>query len=205
MARSINIIALFLLYFIISCTTENKQSIEETVEWQDLLDEDLSQWDIFLGVPHKISAIPGYENSESMKDIQTGKALGLGNKKNVFSVAEIQREHVLKITGEIFGALVSKKEFDNYHLKFKVKWGDKKWPPRLDALRNNGLLYHSIGEFGTGLWNTWMSSLEFEVEETNFGDYISINDANVRAKSPAVQKEDGNFYFQPGATEVTFN
>ncbi|MFY0625122.1 MAG: DUF1080 domain-containing protein [Reichenbachiella sp.] len=204
--KSIFIFACFTIVITINaCNSTGKESkTNNNVEaaWTDLLDKDLSKWDIYLGIPHKNSGIEGYEDVE---DVKTGIALGLGNKNNVFSVIEENNENILKITGEIFGGLVSKQEFENYHLTFQVKWGDKKWEPRLDAKRNNGMLYHSVGAFGSGLWNTWMSSLEFEVEESNFGDYISINDANVRALSPAIKKEDGNFYFTPGAEMKSFN
>ncbi len=185
-----------LLFSFVSCK-------KDTSEWINLIDEDLSQWDIFLGIPHKISGIPGYETVE---DVRGGyPPLGLGNKKNVVSVIKENDENVIKITGEIFGAVVSKQEFENYHLTLQIKWGDKRWEPRLDAVRNNGLLYHSIGEFGGGLWNTWMSSLEFEIEETNFGDFITINDRNVTAECPATKRDNGNYHFDLNAPLKKFN
>ncbi len=98
---------------------------------------------------------------------------------------------------------MSKEEYENFHLILQVKWGDKRWAPRLDALHNNGLLYHSIGEPGSGLWNTWMSSLELEIENTNFGDFITINDEHVKAKCPAVKK-NGSYYWDPDAALQDF-
>ncbi len=205
MQNPIYVYIIFWLSMLMPSTQLTNFDASQEDAWQDLIDANLSEWDIYLGVPHQSSGIAGYEEVSTLKAIQTGKALGLGNKKNVFSVVKVNDEEVLKITGEIFGALVSKNEYENYHLKFQFKWGSKKWPPRIKSLRNNGLLYHSIGEFGAGLWNTWMSSLEFEVEEKNFGDFITINDAYVRAKSPAVLKRDSNYYFQPDAALVSFN
>ena len=169
--------------------------------WKHLLDKDLSQWQPFLGIPHKSSNIEGYEHVE---DVKVGTPLGLVNTNNVFSIIEENGEPVLKITGEIYGSLMSKKVYENYHLSFQVKWGDKRWEPRLNATHNNGLLYHSIGEPGKGLWNTWMTSLEFEVENTNFGDFITINDdGNIRAKCTAVKKEK-KYYFDANAPLVDF-
>lgn len=167
------------------------QPKDTTQEWVTLLDENLSHWEPFLGIPHKSSNIVGYEEVE---DVKVGTPLGLSNQNNVFSVIKEQDELVLKVTGEIFGSLMSKNEFENYHLKLQVKWGEKRWEPRLKALHNNGLLYHSVGKPGTGLWNTWMSSLEFEIENTNFGDFITINDAHVKAKCPS-EKTDSKYYF----------
>lgn len=191
-----SLIYFFALTLFVGCS-------KSTEGWHDLIDKDLSQWDIFLGIPHKSSGIQGYETVE---DVRGGQPpLGLGNKKNVFSVIEEDNEQIVKVTGEIFGALVSKQEFENYHLTFQVKWGEKKWPPRLEATRNNGLLYHSIGDFGAGLWNTWMTSLEFEVEETNFGDFICINDKQVTAECPAEKRANGKYYFNPDAPLKKFN
>jgi len=186
------LILLYCLIAFFSCQTKETP----TSKWENLLDENLSKWEVFLGIPHKSSGIAGYENVE---DVKKGTPLGLGNRRNVYGVVMENDEPVLKITGEIFGSLATKAEYENYHLTFEVKWGEKRWEPRLEALRNNGVLYHSIGEHGAGLWNTWMSSLEFEVEETNFGDFITINDAHVKAKCPASKKEDGQYYYDAKA------
>ena len=45
-----------------------------------------------------------------------------------------------------YAGLVTKKEYENYHLSAQFKWGEKKWEPRLDARRNSGVLYHSVGK-----------------------------------------------------------
>ena len=77
---------------------ENKQ------EWENLLDKNLSKWQPFLGIPHKSSGIKGYEQSE---DVKKGTPLGLVNTNNIFSVINENGEDILKITGEIFGSLMS--------------------------------------------------------------------------------------------------
>lgn len=206
MRLSKHISLLLIILSIISCKQKQKTTAIETETivppiWEQLLDKDLSKWQPFLGIPHKSSGIAGYENVENVK---IGNPLGLSNQNNVFSIIEENGEDILKITGEIFGSLMSKLEYENYHLKFQVKWGDKRWEPRLNATRNNGLLYHSIGEPGKGLWNTWMTSLEFEIENTNYGDFISINDdGNIRAKCPAIKKGK-KYYFDPNADLVDF-
>jgi len=184
---------------------QNQDSKEKACcsDWEQLLDTNLTKWEPWLGVPHKASGIPGYEDVEN---VRTGgyKSLGLCNTNNVFSVIQENGEDVLKITGEIFGSLMSRQEYENYHLKFQVKWGEKLWEPMLTAKRNNGLLYHSIGEPGKGLWGTWMTCLEYEVENTNYGDLITIDESGrVKAKCPAVVK-DGKYYFESDAPLVDF-
>ncbi len=195
-SREILLIKRLVLFCSLLAISPCQKTETQDSQWENLLDEKLSKWEVFLGIPHKSSGIPGYENVE---DVRKGKPLGLGNLRNVYAVMIENGEPVLKITGEIFGSLATKSEYENYHLTFDVKWGEKRWEPRLEKLRNNGVLYHSIGEHGSGLWNTWMSSLEFEVEETNFGDFITINDSYVRAKCPASKREDGEYYYDSKA------
>lgn len=71
-------------------------------------------------------------------------------------------------------------------MKMKVKWGSKKWEPRLDKLLDSGILYHSQGEFGDGYWRTWMPSQEFQVMEGHMGDYwnFSTTGIDIRAFIP---------------------
>jgi hypothetical protein len=79
----------------------------------------------------------------------------------------------LKISGEVYGCVFTKKEYANYHFRLKVKWGDKKWHPRKKLLKDSGVLYHSIGPPGAEAWRTWMLSQEFQVMEGHLGDYWS--------------------------------
>jgi len=166
--------------------------------WRNLIDTSLSDWDIFMGAPHESSDLEGFEQ---FKDVTKGKPIGLNkDPQKVFSVIEKDGNNVIKITGEVFAGLVTKEDFENYHLKWKFKWGEKTWQPRIDLKRNSGVLYHSVGEY-TDFWNVWMTSLECEVQETDCGDFITIGEGTVRAKTPAT-KEEGKYYFTPGADLV---
>lgn len=82
--------------------------------------------------------------------------------------------------------MYTKQEFENYDLKLKVKWGEKKWAPRTDKLNDSGLLYHSIGECGVDYWRAWMLSHEFQIMEGHMGDYWNIAGSaiDVRALMP---------------------
>lgn len=167
--------------------------------WVKLVDKELSHWDIFMGVPHKSSGIKGYEHIE---DVRFGDPIGLNkDPKNVFSVIEEEGEPVIKITGEVFAGLVTKKEYGNYHLTAQFKWGDKKWEPRLNKKRNSGILYHSVGDHDD-FWNVWMSSLEFEVQETDTGDFITISDTSVQAKCPSEKRDNAKYFYNEKAPLV---
>lgn len=173
--------------------------IEEGIRWalnesevpikekgENLLDKNLSKWDVWMGAVHKTVDL----DVEKSEDVRTGKPLGLNNDpKNVFSIINKNGETVLKITGEIYGGLTSKEEFSNYHLTTQFKWGEKKWEPRLKSKRDSGILYHAKGVHGD-FWNVWMASLEFQVQEGDCGDFIALND--VYGDVPAVKKINAN-------------
>ncbi|TSE10825.1 ThuA domain-containing protein [Aquimarina algiphila] len=168
-------------------------------QWKNLIDKKLSMWDVFMGAPHTSTEIEGYKKFD---DVTKGTPIGLNkDPKKVFSVIEENGEEIIKITGEIFAGLVTKKEYENYHLTWKFKWGDKRWQPRLEKKRNSGILYHSIGDY-TDFWNVWMTSIECEVQQTDCGDLITLG--NVKAKAPAIKKEK-KYYFTPGADLVDFS
>jgi len=138
---------------------EKPASIDEPLSitpWRLLLDEDLVQWEKWLGVPG--------ENKDP---------LGLNNDPlKVFSVIEENGKPILKISGQIDGALTTKKEFENYHLSLQFKWGEKKWEPRLKSKRNSGLLLHSVGNHGKIL-SAWKKSLEYQIQEGSAGRFNS--------------------------------
>lgn len=152
--------------------------------WTSLLDKDLSQWERYLSFRHKLDydgEAPRGENRELIQPI------GYNNDTDgVFTVVEEKGQPVLRVSGEVYGAVFTKQAFENYHLKLKVKWGEKKWEPRMSKLKDSGLLYHSIGESGVDYWRSWMLSQEFQIMEGHMGDYWSIANSaiDIRAFMP---------------------
>lgn len=163
-----------------------------TQGWKELLDPELSQWEVYMGIPHEsVEGLPEgtYQSKVVTKD---GTPMGLNNDpKNVFSAYEEDGETILHVSGEIYGGLTSLESFENYHFQAKFRWGDKKWEPRLDAKRDSGILYHCYGEHGA-FWDVWKSSLEFQVQENDIGDFITI--AKVKAKVPYKEKGNPTYY-----------
>jgi hypothetical protein len=149
--------------------------------WTPLLDKDLSKWDMYLGYRLKDDykgEVPKDENGLEIKPVGYNK-----NESNVFSVIDEGGTPVLKISGEIYGCVFTKQDFENYHLKLKVKWGTKKWEPRLDKLMDSGILYDSQGECGIDYWRAWMLGQEFQVMEGHIGDYWSIESSGIDIKA----------------------
>ncbi|HYP17716.1 MAG TPA: DUF1080 domain-containing protein [Opitutus sp.] len=152
--------------------------------WTNLLDRDLSQWDTYLSFRHKTD----YNGREPVD--AGGKRIepvGYGrNEANVFSVVEKDGRLALRVSGEIYGCLFTKQDFANYRLKLKVKWGELKWDPRQDKLKDSGILYHSVGPAGVDYWRAWMLSQEFQIMEGHMGDYWAIANSaiDIRAFLP---------------------
>jgi len=168
-----------------------KTNLEINDRGEDLLDKNLSKWDVWMGGVHT-SVDLDVEKSDNVK---TSEPLGLNNDpKKVFSITKENDEEILTITGEIYGGLTSKQEYGNYHFKTQFKWGEKKWEPRLNAKRDSGILYHAKGPHGA-FWNVWMASLEFQVQEGDCGDFIALDDVYGDVPSNRKLYANGNPYF----------
>ena len=156
--------------------------------WTPLLDKDLSRWEIFMGVPHRTLDIPGVPKSTS-KDCRKGTPVGLNKDPlGVFKMIEQEGEPVLHISGQMYAGLSTKERFGNYHLEWQFKWGEKKWEPRLEDLRDSGMLIHAQPPHGR-FWDVWMRSLECQIQETDCGDFIPL--AGARADIPSRKPDKG--------------
>lgn len=162
-------------------------------KWEPLFNgKDLSGWDTYLG--------PRFDS--------TGKRIieppmGLNHDPSqVFSVVKEKGEKVIRISGESYGALYTKREFENYHLQLMFKWGELTWPPKKGKKRDSGLLYHSVGDNGADA-KAWMRSQEFQIEEGNCGDYWGV--AGGMEDIQAIKKSDSEYVFRPGANLYTFS
>lgn len=150
-------------------------------DWIPLLDKELSQWEVWTGIPHKsIKNLPkGYEVPA---DGVPTEPIGLDNSLEIFKVTEGDNgEPILNVSGLAYAGLTSKKIYKNYHLTLLFKWGEKKYEPRLKQKRDNGLLYHCYGEHGK-FWGVWKRSLESQIQETDFGDLYTLGGTKATVK-----------------------
>lgn len=79
-------------------------------------------------------------------------------------------DRLLHISGQEFGGLATKKEFENYYLRAEFKWGEKMYPPRLGESRDSGIQYNL-----TGPLKVWPRTMEFQINEGGTGDMWVIN------------------------------
>ena len=167
-------------------------------KWTNLSNGDASKnWDVFIGAPH--ATVKGLEDIDPKSNGKNSKPLGLNNDpKGVFTFKNIDDEQVLHISGEIYGAITSKEEYENYHLKLQFKWGEKIWEPRLKRRRDSGILYHCYGANDT-FWNVWMSSQEFQVQEKDLGDYYGLAGTLIDIPSEKRENEKEFTYVKNGS------
>ena len=76
----------------------------------------------------------------------------------------------MKITGKEFGYIVTEKSFDNFHLVVEFKWGEKKYPPRENRVRDNGICYYVVPAD-----RVWPRSVECQIQEGDCGDFWLID------------------------------
>ena len=171
------------------CALASAAPAAEEPVFTPLLDAKLSRWETWLGVPHRAYEVPGYVRGATAKD---DPVLGLNRDPlGVFSAQVVAGEPVLHITGQVFGGLTSLKSYDNFHLRTQHRWGTRKWEPRLNAVRDNGILIFCVGEHGAGGKN-WMRSQECQVQEGDIGDWWplagAIADIPIRTDDPVKKR-----------------
>lgn len=174
--------------------------------WQSLLDSDLSHWRVYQSYQHTNDfrgRAPVDENGEKIPPIGYDK-----NLYDLFTVTEEAGEPVLRVSGETYGCVISNQSYRNYHLRLQVKFGQKRWEPRLEKALDSGLLYHSVGDAGVDYWLSWMRSFEFQVmqsgtTEGNSGDFWSIAGSKADIKISRPDPEKRTYYYDPEGEWLT--
>lgn len=98
-------------------------------------------------------------------DPDAGKYSPESSAEGIFKV----EDGAIHVSGERFACLTTEKEFDNYHLTVEFKWGEKRWPPRADELRDSGILMHCVGPD-----KVWPKSIECQIMEGTCGDFFLV-------------------------------
>ncbi|MGB5435716.1 MAG: DUF1080 domain-containing protein [Maribacter sp.] len=182
-----NKLVLYSSLLVVSCSQvrDEKKSIEQEIyNWEELIDADLTKWDNYLSYQFQVDYDGSQPKNEKGEPIPP---IGLNNPShNVFTTFQENNDIIIRNTGEYYGCLITKKEFENYHFQLKYKWGDKKWTNRKELLKDSGILYHSIGPMAVDYWRSWMLSQEFQIMEGHTGDFWSQANSviDIRAYKP---------------------
>jgi hypothetical protein len=157
----------------------------KTDPWELLFNgKDLSGWGTYIG--------PDLNDSGKFVSSQP---IGLNNDpRHVFTIVKIDGENLIRISGENWGAIHTIREFENYHLQLQFKWGLLSWGQKKNKKKDSGLLYHSVGKYGAD-YGAWMRSQEFQIEETNTGDYWGV--AGGMADIPVIKKSETEYVYSP--------
>ena len=154
-------------------------------EWSSLFNgRTLDGWDTWLGPKSG-----GYSDPKQTNP----PPLGLNNDPlGVFTVVEVDGAPAIRVSGEVFGAITTKQEFDNIHIRVEYKWGEKKWPPRAEPkhYRDSGILYWCVGPHGAGS-AAWMRSVECNIMEKGVGQWWSVAGTcvDIEGKKVVLEKE----------------
>jgi 3-keto-disaccharide hydrolase len=81
---------------------------------------------------------------------------------------------VIHVSGEKFGGLTTKDEYENYRLSVEFKWGEKRWPPREKDKRDSGILVHCVGPD-----KIWTKSIECQIQEGDCGDFWLVGGTTI--------------------------
>ena len=200
--------AVFALIFIAVNVSADKPKAGKD-GWIYLFDKDMSKWTTYLGIPRPETMVTGIP-----KDGQGNYTQAVGfdkDERKVFTTNIVDGEPVLHVTGEIYGSVHTKQEFENYHLVVQFKWGTQKWPPRLTEPLDTGILYHVIGGHGVDYWKAWALSQEFQIMEHNTGDWWQIAGSQIDIRCEKVANETVPVYnpkapllsYGPGGVGIT--
>ncbi|HEY2902878.1 MAG TPA: DUF1080 domain-containing protein [Polyangia bacterium] len=128
---------------------------------------DFTGWDRYLGIPNGGTAALGTDNDP----------------RGVYSLVTVDGEPAVRISGEVWGALISQKEYCSFHLRGQFKWGTLSWPP-LNS-QDSGIMYLSTGLLGAvnaggdALSNpigsgAFMVSMEYQLTPSDTGGMYNL-------------------------------
>jgi hypothetical protein len=107
-----------------------------------------------------------------------------GKDKDSLKVFQFEGE-TIHVSGEKFGYISTVKSYSNFHFTLEFKWGEKKYPPRLNAKRDAGVLYNAVMYSGDKIWPR---SLEFQIQEGDCGDMWLTDSASMVHADTVVPK-----------------
>jgi hypothetical protein len=132
----------------------------------------------------------------------------------VFSVVDaVDGAPAIRVSGQKYGAFITKEEFANYRLVAEYRWGLATWGGRKAATRDSGILLHCQGPDGNtreDFNGPWMLSQECQIIEGGTGDFIMVAGSTADGKriTPSLtvtsRKEGRANIYDPSAPAVDY-
>ena len=98
--------------------------------------------------------------------------------EKVFTVVDqIDGAPAIRISGKVWGGLLTKQAYRDYRLIAEFRWGGVTWGNRKTRTRDSGVLLHARGRMGnTGkdFNGPWLMSQEFQIIEGGVGDFLPV-------------------------------
>jgi hypothetical protein len=129
----------------------------------------------FTKLKDKVKVIPLF-NGENLDGWYIYSKYGINNDiEKAFNV----ENGLIHLAGESLGYICTDKSYKNYYLRVVFRWGERRYPPRQNAKRDSGILYHFPV---TAKDEIWPESVECQIQEDDCGDYWLVG--GVTADSP---------------------
>jgi hypothetical protein len=177
-------------HFVLITSTLFLSGQTKNLGWKNLFNgKDLRGWDTYLRPANMF----GYDNKQQNYE----PPIGLNNDPlKVFTITD----GAVHVSGQVWGAITSKEEYSNYHIRFQTKWGVKRWPPKEDTKRDAGFLFHCSGPYDYA-YKCWMRSQEMQVQEGEIGDFFNVGagDCEFQVSKIAMPKGDSLEQYDPYA------
>src|SRR5688572_19991390 len=136
--------------------------------------------------------------------------------EHVFSVVDqIDGAPAIRISGQVWGGLLTKQAYRDYRLIAEFRWGGVTWGNRKARTRDSGVLLHARGRMGnTGkdFNGPWLMSQEFQIIEGGVGDFLPVAGYSESGEQvlPSItikarKDRDGENVFDPNGQPQVFN
>src|SRR4029453_16479412 len=136
--------------------------------------------------------------------------------EKVFTVVDqIDGAPAIRISGKVWGGLLTKQAYRDYRLIAEFRWGGVTWGNRKTRTRDSGVLLHCRGRMGnTGkdFNGPWLMSHEFQIIEGGVGDLLPVGGYSESGEQvlPSItvkarKDRDGENVFDPNGQPQTFN
>lgn len=142
------------------------------------------------------------------------KPHGYRDPNRVFTIADrIDGAPAIRISGEDWGGIVTREQYNRYKLVAKFRWGTVSWGIRKAMARNSGVLIHCQGEVGNHeptFTSPWIISIEYEILEGRTGDvilvpgYVTRSGAERFLPRATMRAQLGSAYWDPQAPPREF-
>ena len=99
--------------------------------------------------------------------------------ERVFTVVDqIDGAPAIRISGKVWGGIITKQAYRDYRLVIEFRWGGATWGDRKTRARDSGVLLHAQGRLGntrSDFNGPWLRSLEFQIIEGGVGDILPVS------------------------------